>query len=1390
MKKWLFEKNKSLFATLFVLICMICFLVGCDGKHTHSYEKTIISPTCTKEGYTLYVCSCEYSYRDTFVDELGHEFLNYTSNNDATYEADGTKTAICERDGCTATDTILDEGSKLIEGHNHSYSSVVTPPTCTERGYTTHTCECDHSYVDSYVDALNHSFTNYVSNGDATFELDGTKTAVCDHNGCDSIDTITDVGSKLEKLTVQFVVDGTPISTQNFDLTNKEIDIPDCPAKEGFVGKWENFSLEDESIIVNALYIKQVVWDGTSIADGFWDGDGSLERPYTIATPAQLKYLSKSVNDGNSYIGKYFNLCADIDLGGYEWEPIGYCNYDNKYVFCGHFNGNDFSITNYTITSAHNRFYFDEEARVYIGLFGYIKNASVFNLKLDNFTIEMIESYLPMNYLVNVGGLTGLAETSVVSNCSVDGEVDINVSGYSVSGSAHICRLYIGGIAGRSSSEIINAKVAGTYQGETQYTYIGGVCGYDSGDINGASFEGIIKALSENIGMGYAGGITAYAVGNTIAQLNVIADIYSYGKYDAYCGGVVGYQTDATLVGCAATTKLFTNRSPGTAYMGGISGYSEGATSKVDNCFASIIIDIDSTLNYLDFYAGGLVGYIEDGDVSCSIASGSISILTSYDNAFAYAGGIAGFVKGSSMADKVTIENCVIDMSLNATNKTSIDVARIYLADYCSIENVKPKEEMQSKSDYINLGFKEYTNDTDDNLLNKSLWLWDEDSKSLYLNFKEYAPTEFTVNIYFENLNGEHILSKSNKIAAISGVFVFPAIEEYEGFISPSETSILVAKDGSSLVEYNYTRKTYTIFLATNGGNSRYIYPKYQEVLDLPNLATRKGYTFGGWFYDAELTEEANLNNLSYIEGETLTLYAWWEEENKPSDFSYSTIGSEVWINQYTGTDCSVVIPSYIGGVAVTQINSYAFKDNVNLVSLVIPNTITTINANILQGCSNISSLTVPFIGKNNRTQYSYLDTAYILGYFFEVQQVRYDQTPPEGWTKQGTTIKSMYEYGVYSDIPTSLNSVTITSDADISAYAFYNCKNIKSFILDEDITIIGEYAFANSGLSGALYLPKLVAICEYAFDNTNLAYIHLPITVTEIGMYAFSSYYDSLVISCEATTAQSRWHSTWYYGNIIIYWGVTEKVSDFSFTYTEEGYIIDKYNGDYSVIIIPSSFNDGVNGEHYVVGVSEYAFYQKDIVAVIFPSSCSSIGASAFKECKSLVAVFLNEGLISIDDNAFRDCSALQSVVIPTTVQTIGERAFQDSGLKILNILTNSAEMDAWVFYSCNDLISIKIAEGTREIFHGQFEGCNSITSIILPDSIEILGYDAFMNCKALVNIYIPTTITEIRDWAFYNCTDALVVYYQGTDLEWRQIDIGTDNDILYSCDIIFQYE
>ena len=169
----------------------------CGDEHTvilyatgHHYSQYVTAPTCIKQGFTTYICDCGYSYKTSYVAALGHSFVNYVYNEDATTEQDGTETAKCER--CDETDTRVKPGTKI---HVHAYYETVTPPTCTNQGYTTYTCECGDTYNSAYVASLGHSFTNYVYNNDANADKDGTETAKCDR--CDVTSTRTKPGTKL-----------------------------------------------------------------------------------------------------------------------------------------------------------------------------------------------------------------------------------------------------------------------------------------------------------------------------------------------------------------------------------------------------------------------------------------------------------------------------------------------------------------------------------------------------------------------------------------------------------------------------------------------------------------------------------------------------------------------------------------------------------------------------------------------------------------------------------------------------------------------------------------------------------------------------------------------------------------------------------------------------------------------------------------------------------------------------------------------------------------------------------------------------------------------------------------------------------------------------------------
>ena len=117
----------------------------------HKWGTTVIPPTHTEPGYTLYECSvCKESYKTDYTAPVGHAFDEGTVTREATCTAEGEMTYACS---CGATHTVP------IPMTEHELTSVVTAPTCTELGYTTHSCKhCDYSYNDTPVGALGHAW--------------------------------------------------------------------------------------------------------------------------------------------------------------------------------------------------------------------------------------------------------------------------------------------------------------------------------------------------------------------------------------------------------------------------------------------------------------------------------------------------------------------------------------------------------------------------------------------------------------------------------------------------------------------------------------------------------------------------------------------------------------------------------------------------------------------------------------------------------------------------------------------------------------------------------------------------------------------------------------------------------------------------------------------------------------------------------------------------------------------------------------------------------------------------------------------------------------------------------------------------------------------------------
>ena len=163
-----------------------------SGAHVHSYTSVVTAPTCTERGYTTHTCTCGDSYVDSYTNALGHSYGAWKQTKAPTCTEKGMETRTCTR--CNASETrdinalghdikhhaakaatCTEKGwaaydtcsrcdystYKEIAATGHHHNAVVTAPTCTAKGYTTHTCTaCGNSYKDSYTNALGHNYAN------------------------------------------------------------------------------------------------------------------------------------------------------------------------------------------------------------------------------------------------------------------------------------------------------------------------------------------------------------------------------------------------------------------------------------------------------------------------------------------------------------------------------------------------------------------------------------------------------------------------------------------------------------------------------------------------------------------------------------------------------------------------------------------------------------------------------------------------------------------------------------------------------------------------------------------------------------------------------------------------------------------------------------------------------------------------------------------------------------------------------------------------------------------------------------------------------------------------------------------------------------------------------
>lgn len=263
------------------------------------------------------------------------------------------------------------------------------------------------------------------------------------------------------------------------------------------------------SLLLAVVMVWSLLPTAVLAAGGELAGDGRADSPYQIAGAADLMAFAEMVNGGKS--GICAELTANIDLTGEDWVPIGV----KGASYSGTFDGKYFTVT-LDITADGSYEY------EYIGLFGYLENTAIRNLKTDG-SIRVTadcQSYPVVGGIAAcVGSYSGFTNCKNAIAITVDEGTVLNGNG-------------VGGIVGMMYADA-------TFEQCTNW-----------GDIS-------IGSNAYSMGVG---GIAGYS--DAVIQISYCYNYADIEYYDDVMGGLIGSCNDITAVGCYSAASAEPHNAP------------------------------------------------------------------------------------------------------------------------------------------------------------------------------------------------------------------------------------------------------------------------------------------------------------------------------------------------------------------------------------------------------------------------------------------------------------------------------------------------------------------------------------------------------------------------------------------------------------------------------------------------------------------------------------------------------------------------------------------------------------------------------------------------------------------------------------------------------------
>ena len=1372
------------------------------NKHKHSFtvenvtdEYLCSEATCTEAAKYYYSCKCGEKGTATFAygNALGHSFTNYVSDNNATHENDGTKTATCDR--CDATDTILDVGTKLP----HTYDAKWT----SDDEYHWHKATCEH--VTEVSGKAKHTAGEWIIDEAATYEKAGKR-----HKECEVCERLLDTEEipQLEKDEIIFksltvnedntIYTKVPNSQEVFNFVD-EIKVS---GKATYVVSLDVYGAQQIptkkvplTVGENTIYIIEIIGDNTTTYTV------TIHRR-AVYSVTFITYCDMTVSSQKVEEDSFANKPEDLEKLGYTFEGWDYdftkaivknttikalwsANTDTTYKVVYYFEGN------YQILGYKEEEYLQGTTDTTI---------TIEPKKFEHFTFNKKEN--------NV--LTG----RIAADGSLELRVYYNRNSYSVTVSCDTKK----GKIDRTISDYylyetkFTVEVTKTNAG---YTFVGW---YKNGELASTNLKYIfsvqgkthvVPVWRENSGVSYK---VKYYLQNIEDDKYTLKESYDFQG-----------TTDETVTAEIKTYTHFTFNEKESKTSGKIYG--------------------DGSLSLYVYYTRDQYNVSVNGDNLKAGTYTSINGKYKYDDeikvsATTNAGyTFDGWFEGETLitTDLQYTFNVERDISLTAKWSTHVDTLykiNYYLQNFEDDEytlqetfNLKGTTDTPANAEiktYEHFTFNKDKSNASGNISGDgSLVLNLYYTRKFFVLSNEnpeygeitYAGTYKYGSIDFETEATEYLGCEF--VGWYDGENVLSTEKKYLFTIEKNVIAKFKPKEEMSMFVFTAALTTCIITGIKDNGVTEIIIPDYVSDIDkqafmdckfLSNIKIGSGVntinnevfkncislttitipnsvlTIGDWAFDgciglSEITIPDSVTNIGYrafnnCEGvKSVTIGKNLKESSRRAFYGCENLITVYWnaVGVLFDTAAESLfyscykLTNVIIGEDVLSLPQYAFYNHSNLTNLIIGNNV--------------------------------IDIGY----------AAFDKSPIET-----ARIPSKAYASVKNE---NLKNVIITSGESIEDKAFKGCKNLINVTIEDGLINIGSYAFADcSGLTNLQIGNGVKTIGAHAFSGcSSLKNLEIGTSVETINTAAFNGC-DSLidlVIPNNVTKIQySAFGNCSKLKNITIGEGITV-IGEAAFKNCAElrnvywnALKCNTVGSSSSILYNNAIFENCSKISNVVIGdgvteIPNYAFANSGVTGVILPNSLTKINEGAFYRCYGLTNITVPKNVTSIGNKAFFDCKKLIEVINYSNLtftknsSSYGEIAknalvvkkdgisdivkvddylfYNDGnnnylltyvGDKNELILPNNYNGENYILYKsafayCTQLTSIKIPNGITEISSEMFFECTRLINIEMPDSITSIGSLAFYDCVNLVEIEIPNNVTIIGMSAFYNCTN-----------------------------------